>query len=85
MQVRFEERLNQAVSEGKIPQEQKEAIMAKKGEMKANRGEFKDLTPEERRKKMETHADTHKNLQFSNTLHFTMEGVCYSQRFLNLC
>lgn len=50
MKVRFEERLNQSVSEGKITQEQKEAIMAKKDEMKANRGEFKDLTPEERQK-----------------------------------
>ena len=55
MQVRFEERLNQAVSEGKINQEQKEAIMAKKDEMKANRGEFKDLTPEERHQNREAH------------------------------
>ena len=55
VQVRFEERLNQAVSEGKINQEQKEAIMAKKDEMKANRGEFKDLAPEERHQNRETH------------------------------
>jgi len=55
MQVRFEEHLNQAVSEGKINQEQKEAIMAKKDEMKASRGEFKDLTPEERHENRETH------------------------------
>ena len=54
-QVRFEERLNQAVSEGEITQEQKEAIVAKKDEMKANRGEFKDLTPKERHENRENH------------------------------
>lgn len=55
MQARFEERLNQAVSEGKINQEQKEAIIAKKDEMKANRGKFKDLAPEERHQNREAH------------------------------
>ncbi|MBU1130383.1 hypothetical protein KKE45_03650 [Patescibacteria group bacterium] len=36
MKVRFEERLDQAVSEGKITQEQKEAFLAKKDEFMAN-------------------------------------------------
>lgn len=55
MQDRFEERLTQAVSEGKITQEQKEAIIARKDEMKADRGEFKNLTSEERHENRETH------------------------------
>lgn len=57
MQARFEERLNQAVSEGKITEEQKQAILAKKEEMQANFGQFKDLSPEERREKMEAHRE----------------------------
>lgn len=55
MQTRFEERLDQAVSDGKINQEQKQAILAKKAEMQENRGELKDLSFQERKQKMEEH------------------------------
>jgi len=57
MQDRFEERLNQAVSDGKITEEQKQAILAKKAEMQVNRGEFKDFSPEERQEKMQAHRE----------------------------
>jgi len=53
MQARFEERLSQFVSDGKITEEQKQAILAKKEEMQGNREEFKDLSAEERKQKME--------------------------------
>ncbi|HUW22360.1 MAG TPA: hypothetical protein VMW41_06890 [Candidatus Bathyarchaeia archaeon] len=53
MQANFEERLNQAVSEGKITEEQKKAIIAKKAEMQAECEGFKDLSLEERKTKME--------------------------------
>lgn len=49
----FEERLSQAVREGKISEEQKKAILAKKKEIEANREESKNLSWEERREKME--------------------------------
>lgn len=55
MRARFEERLNQAVKEGKITEQQKKAIMAKKEEMQAEREKLKDLTPEERRQMREKH------------------------------
>ena len=55
MWTRLEERLNQAVSEGKISQEQKEAIISKADEMKANCEEPKDLALQEKRKNREAH------------------------------
>lgn len=64
MQAHFEERLNQAVVEGEITEEQKQAILNKHEEMKtnrqANRGEFKNLTTEEReerKEKMQAHRE----------------------------
>ncbi len=68
MQNRFEERLNQAVSEGEITEEQKQAILAKREEMQANREEFKDLSPEERREKMEAHQEEMKKWAEENGL-----------------
>jgi len=57
MQVRFEERLNQTVSEGKITEEQKQLILAKHEELQAEREaeqeSFKNMTQEERREGME--------------------------------
>ena len=52
LQVRFEERLNQAVDEGKVTEEQKEAILAKKAEMREKHEELKDLSLEERHEAM---------------------------------
>jgi len=56
MQNKFEERLTQAVSDGKITEVQKQAIIAKHQEIMNNRSELdemKNLTQEERRSKME--------------------------------
>ena len=53
MQAKHEERLNQAVSDGIITEEQKTVIMTKHEQMKVNRGNFKDLTQEERQTQRE--------------------------------
>lgn len=56
MQARLEERLNQAVTDGKITEVQKQAILKKFSEMKNNKPDFekfKSMTEEERRAEME--------------------------------
>lgn len=56
MKADLESRLNQAVSDGKITEAQKQAILEKFGtspENKINREEFKSMTKEERQTKME--------------------------------
>ncbi|MBU0618967.1 hypothetical protein KKD62_01900 [Patescibacteria group bacterium] len=57
MQTRLENRLNEAIEGGDLTEAQKEAILAKKAEMQTNCGEFKDLSPEERQKKMQAHKE----------------------------
>jgi len=52
-QANFGERLTQAVEEGKISEEQKQAILEKKAEMREKHEELKGLSPEERRQAME--------------------------------
>jgi hypothetical protein len=49
MQVEHENRLNQMVTDGKITEAQKQAIIQKHEEMRANFGDMADLTPEEQR------------------------------------
>ena len=56
-QVRFEERLAEAVADGTLTEAQKEAILAKKAEMMANHEEMKDLSREERREVMDQHRE----------------------------
>jgi polyhydroxyalkanoate synthesis regulator phasin len=56
-EIRFEERLNQAIEEGKISQEQKELILAKREEMRQKQEEMKDLSFEERQAAMEKHRE----------------------------
>jgi uncharacterized membrane protein YhiD involved in acid resistance len=54
VEANFEQRLNQLQDEGKITEQQKEVIIAKKNELEVNnknREEFKNLSPEERRAK----------------------------------
>ena len=55
----FEERLTQMVSDGKITEDQKKLILAKHEEMQsqreAQRDEFQNMTPEERRSAVEEH------------------------------
>lgn len=57
-QAKMEERLSQAVKEGKLTEEQKTKILAKLKELKANRpdkSEMQDKTPEEMKEFMEQH------------------------------
>lgn len=56
MNTAFEQRLTQAVTDGKITEVQKTAILSKFSEMKAaklNPGQFKNQTPEQRKQVME--------------------------------
>ena len=53
MEVRLEENLTQAVTDGKITEEQKQAITAKHEQMQVKHEELKNLSPEERREKMQ--------------------------------
>ena len=57
-QQAMEERLTQAVTDGKLTEDQKAKILAKMAELKANRPnmeELKNKTPEERHQLMEQH------------------------------
>ncbi len=50
MEARFEEQLSQAIEEGKITEEQKQLIIAKREELEANRQTgMKEMTDEERK------------------------------------
>jgi citrate synthase len=55
IQAKMEERLTQLVTDGKLTEVQKQAIISKMAEMKNsfNPDSLKDLTPEQRREKME--------------------------------
>ena len=53
MQAHLDERLDKAVEAGKITEEQKELILAKKSEMIDRMKELKDLSPEERKEQMQ--------------------------------
>lgn len=49
---KLKERLDQAVKDGKLTQDQENKIIAKLEELKANRESLKDKTPEQRREAM---------------------------------
>ncbi|MBU0978611.1 hypothetical protein KKF92_02150, partial [Patescibacteria group bacterium] len=53
--AQIEERLTQAVSDGQITQAQKDALLAKLAELKADRPDIADLTLPERQARMESH------------------------------
>ncbi len=57
MQSRFEERLNQLVSDGKLTEEQKQAVLAKKAELQENRPEFSTMSKEERETQRQAHQE----------------------------
>lgn len=60
-QQKFESRLDQAVKDGKITEDQKKMILEKMSSMKANREaemeKLKSMTPEERKAAMKDHKD----------------------------
>jgi len=53
-QANFEEKLNEAVENGRITEDQKSIILAKHEEMKNSKENWKDLSPEERMEKGKT-------------------------------
>lgn len=56
-QTEFEEKLNQAVADGKISEEQKNLILNKREELQGQRESFRDLSPEERKVKKTEHRE----------------------------
>lgn len=56
-QMEIEERLNKAVSDGKITEEQKNLILKKKEEMQGQRESFRNLSDEERKEQMRNHRE----------------------------
>lgn len=63
MQVKMDEKLTQLVKDGKLTEAQKQAMIAKMAEMKNNFNPdaLKDLTPEQRREKMDQHRQEMEN------------------------
>jgi 4-alpha-glucanotransferase len=70
MEQHFGERLDQAVAEGRITVEQKEALLTKKAEMEAECAGFKELSMEERKEKMAQHQQEMKAWVEENGLDF---------------
>lgn len=64
MKQKREEELNKLVSEGKLTEDQKNALIAKQEEMQKNREsqreEMKDLSKEERQEKMKEYREAHR-------------------------
>lgn len=54
-QKRYEARLDQAVKDGKLTEAQKQLVIQKHNELKSNRQEFKDMSPEEMKAAMQKH------------------------------
>lgn len=75
MQQRWEERLNQAVAEGKITEEQKQAIIAKREEHRQKMEGLQDLSPEERRVAMQEYQTEFRNWVEENGLDVGVIGM----------
>lgn len=59
--ARFADRLDELVSDGKLTEDQKEAMMDKHAEMHDAMEEYRSLSVEERREKMQTLHEEHQN------------------------
>ncbi|MDD2732258.1 MAG: hypothetical protein PHI53_03645 [Candidatus Pacebacteria bacterium] len=64
----FTERINQAVIDGKLTQEQADKITAKRAELEAQREDFKDMTGEELKTAMKEQADSLKQWASDNNI-----------------
>lgn len=60
MQTQIENKLDQAVADGELTEEQKQALIDKKAEMHDLKDELRDLDPDERRAVMQEHHDEFK-------------------------
>ena len=70
MLTNFEGRLTQAVTDGKITEEQKQKILDKHEEMQAKMYEWKNLTPEGRREKIKAFHEELKTWAEENEIDF---------------
>lgn len=71
----IEEKLNQAVSEGKLTNDQKNALIQKMDEMRARRDDLRNLSREERRQKMTEHRTEMQKWASDNGIDFTQLGL----------
>jgi len=74
MQTNLEERLTQAVADGKITEAQKQAILAKHKEMQTRMQALKDLSLEERKTEMEKIHEEMKTWAEENDIDFPYMG-----------
>ena len=74
MQTHLEERLTQAVTDDKITEAQKQAILSKHAEMQTKMETLKDLTPEQRRTEMEKIHEEMKAWAGENDIDFPFIG-----------
>lgn len=74
MQTHLEERLTQSVTDGKISEAQKAAILAKHAEMQTRMETLKDLTPEERKTEMQKIHEEMGSWAESNGIDFPFAG-----------
>ena len=74
MQTHLEERLTQAVTDDKITEAQKQAILSKHAEMQTKMEALKDLTPEQRRTEMEKIHEEMKTWAEENDIDFPFIG-----------
>lgn len=79
-----EERLDQAVSEGKLTEDQKNALLSKMDEMRAKRESLSsDLSREERRAKMAEYREEMQNWSKDNGIDFQALGVFLGRGYGN--
>ena len=65
-QASYEANLDQAVEAGILTQDQKNALLEKKSELRADRGQFKDLSSEEKQEERELRQDQMQSWAESN-------------------
>ena len=74
MLTNFEDRLNQAVSDGKITEDQKQLILDKHEEIQAKMDELQSLDPQDRREQMQAYHEELQNWAQDNNIDLPLFG-----------
>lgn len=74
MLANFEDRLNQAVSDGKITEDQKQLILDKHEEIQAKMDELQSLDPQNRREQMQAYHEELQNWAEDNNIDLPLFG-----------
>jgi molecular chaperone DnaK (HSP70) len=75
MMTIFETKLDQAVKDGKITEDQKQKILDKQEEIQAKMDEWKNLNPDERKAKMKAYRDELQKWAQDNGIKFPFWGL----------